>query len=170
MAEERASSAMSTPAAKTRSEPPRTTQRTASSRSSSWSVVTSCSMSASESAFSASGRLRRTTAIGSSRSTRTSSFMRQPNRDPPRRAPHCSLFLVQEALDRGLRLLGRHREREPVASMVDRLVPREVFPEVQVLLRIARRLRQLPREVVDDSIDLGIELGCGYDPVHEPPH
>src|SRR5919201_6206963 len=63
---------MPAPAANARSLPPRTMQRTASSRSSSPSRSTSSSINSSESAFSASGRLRRTTATGSSRSTRTS--------------------------------------------------------------------------------------------------
>src|SRR4026209_2931613 len=127
---------MSAPAAKALSFPPRTMQRTASSRASSWSVETSCSMSSSESAFSASGRLSVRTATAPSRSLRTSSLT----------------LLLEEALDRSLRLLGRHRQREPVAGVVDRLVPREVAPEVQVLLRVARRLRKLARQVLDHVI------------------
>ena len=67
-------------------------------------------------------------------------------------------FLLQELLDRLLRLLGRHREREPVARVVDRLVPGEVAPEVEVLLRVARRLRELAREALDEAVDLGVEL------------
>src|SRR4029453_14137092 len=115
--------------------------------------VTSCSISSSESAFSASGRLGVTTVIAPSRSLRTSSLT----------------LLLEEALDRRLRLLGRHREREPVAGVVDRLVPREVAPEVEVLLRVARRLRKLPREVLDHVVDLGVELRGRHDAVHEAP-
>ena len=70
---------------------------------------------------------------------------------------------------RRLRLLGRHREREPVARVVDRLVPCEVPPEVQVLLRVARRLRELAREVLDDGVDLRVEFRGRYRPVDEPP-
>src|SRR4029453_2450249 len=110
-------------------------------------------MSSSESAFSASGRLSVTTAIAPSRSLRTRSLT----------------LLLEEALDRGLRLLGRHREREPVAGVVDRLVPGEVAPEVQVLFRVARRLRQLAREVLDHVVDLCIQLLGRDDPVHEAP-
>ena len=66
---------MSAPAAKARSLPPSTIARTDSSRSSSASVCTSSSISSSESAFSASGRLSRTTATAPSRSVKTSSDM-----------------------------------------------------------------------------------------------
>src|SRR5262245_46293983 len=128
---------MSAPAANALSFPAMTMHRTSPSRSSSWSFSTSSTINASESAFSASGRLSVSTATAPSRSLRTSSLT----------------LLLEEALDRRLRLLGRHREREPVASVVDRLVPGEVSPEVQVLLRIAGRLRQLPREVLDDGVD-----------------
>src|SRR4029453_7142780 len=110
-------------------------------------------MSSSESAFSASGRLSVTTAIDPSRSLRTRSLT----------------LLLEEALDRRLRLLGRHREREPVAGVVDRLVPGEVAPEVEVLLRVACRLRELAREVLDHAVDLGVELGGRDDAVHEAP-
>src|SRR6188508_2593814 len=144
---------MSAPAANALSLPPRTMQSTSPSRSSSCSVETSCSMSSSESAFSASGRLSVTTAIAPSRSLRTRSLT----------------LPLEEALDRSLRLLGRHREREPVAGVIDRLVPGEVAPEVQMLFRIARRLRELAREVLDHAIDLGVELCGRHDPVHEPP-
>src|SRR5215217_1889257 len=144
---------MSAPAANALSLPPSTMQRTSSSRSRPCSVETSCSMSSSERAFSASGRLSVTTATGPSRSVRTSSLT----------------LLLEEALDRRLRLLGRHRQREPVAGVVDRLVPGEVTPEVEVLLRVAGRLRQLPSEILDHAVDLGVEVGCGYDPVHETP-
>src|SRR5262245_30452180 len=144
---------MSAPAANALSLPPTTMQRTSSSRSSSCSVETSSSMSSSESAFSASGRLSVTTAIAPSRSVRTSSLT----------------LLLEEALDRRLRLLGRHRECEPVTRVVDRLVPREVAPAVEVLLRVARRLGELPSEVFDHAVDLGVELGRRHDAVHEPP-
>src|SRR5437660_3103376 len=53
---------------------------------------------------------------------------------------------LEELLDRRARLVCRHREREPVAGVGDRLVPGEVAPEVEVLLGIARRLRELARE------------------------
>src|SRR5262245_31570181 len=122
---------MSAPAANALSFPARTMQRTSASRSSCWSVETSCSMSSSESAFSASGRLSVTTATAPSRSVRTRSLT----------------LLLEEALDRGLRFLGGHREREPVAGVVDRLVPGEVAPEVEVLLRVTRRLRQFAGQV-----------------------
>src|SRR6476619_6855291 len=144
---------MSAPAANALSFPARTMQRTSSSRSKSCNVETSCSMGSSESAFSASGRLSVTTATAPSRSLRTSSLT----------------LLLEEALDRRLRLFGRHREREPVAGVVDRLVPCEVAPEVEVLLRVARRLRQLASEVLDHAVDLGVELGGRDDAVHEAP-
>ena len=63
---------MSAPAANARSEPPRTMQRISPSSSSSRSAPTSSFISSSESAFSCFGRFSRTTAIGGSRSTRTS--------------------------------------------------------------------------------------------------
>src|SRR5215475_4141660 len=144
---------MSAPAANALSLPPRTMQRTSPSRSSSCSVETSSSISSSESAFRASGRLSVTTAIAPFRSVRTSSLT----------------LLLDEAPDRGFRLLCGHREREPVAGVVDRLVPREVAPEVEVLLRVAGRLRELAGEVLDHAVDLGVELRGRDDAVHEPP-
>src|SRR5215217_7147120 len=144
---------MSAPAANALSLPPSTMQRTSSSRSRPCSVETSCSMSSSERAFSASGRLSVTTATGPSRSVRTRSLT----------------LSLEEALDRGLRLLGRHRQREPVAGVVDRLVPGEISPEIQVLLRVAGRLRQLPGEVLDHPVDLRVEVGCRHDPIDEAP-
>src|SRR6266487_3253810 len=80
-----------------------------------------------------------------------------------------SLIFVQELLDRGLRLVRRHRERKPVARVVDRLVPGEVAPEVQVLPRVAGRLRELAQEALDDAIRLRVELVPRDDTVHEPP-
>src|SRR3954447_9984245 len=144
---------MSAPAANALSFPARTMQRTSSSRSSSVSVETSCSISSSERAFSASGRLSVTTPTAPSRSLTTTSLT----------------LSLEEALDRGLRLLRRDRQREPVAGVVDRLVPGEVAPEVQVLLRVTGRLRELPREGLDHAVDLRVELGRGNDAVPEPP-
>ena len=82
-----ASSAMSAPAANARSLPPRTMQRTASSSSSFCRAATSSSISSPDRAFSCCGRLSKTTAIGSARSTRTSaSEMPSPPPAPRRRA------------------------------------------------------------------------------------
>src|SRR4051812_31808121 len=164
---------MSAPAAKARSEPPRTMQRTSGSRSSSERVPTSSSISSSESAFSCSGRLSRTTAIAPSRSVRTRSAtstgaMSEGQSLGPARNGRGSL-LLQKAFDRGLRLVGRHRESKPVAGVVDRLVPGEVAPEVEVLLRVPRRLRKLARQALDDAVDLGVQLAGGHRSVDEPP-
>src|SRR5919201_190439 len=156
---------MSAPAAKARSLPPSTMQRTPSSRSSSCSALTSSSISSSDSAFSASGRLSRTTATLPSGSTTTWLI---GTADMPKTTTS-RLFLSDEALDCRSRLVRRHRQGEPVARVIDRLVPREVLPEVQVLLRVARRLRQLAHEVLDDRVDLRVELRRGNRPVDEAP-
>src|SRR5690348_13189229 len=66
---------------------------------------------------------------------------------------------AQEVLDRALRLVAQHREREPVARVADGVVPGEVAPPVQLLLRVARRLRELHREALDVVVDCGVELG-----------
>src|SRR5438105_4473459 len=186
---------MSAPAANARSLPPRTMQRIASSSSSSWSTRTSSSISSPESAFSCSGRLSSTTAIGSSRPRTTSSLTKCadfvtffPQRDSPWTwpvgtwptsaesvtfSPQTSCVCVpaagDEAPHRLLRLVAEHRERQPVARVVDRLVPGEVAPEVQLLLRVSRRLRELHGELRGHLVDLRVELGRGNDPVDEPP-
>ena len=66
---------------------------------------------------------------------------------------------LQERAHRGLRLLAEHRHREPVARVRRRLVPRELAPDVELRLRVARRLRQLARERLDPAVDDGVELG-----------
>src|SRR5262249_52459058 len=50
-----------------------------------------------------------------------------------------------------------------------RLVPREVSPEVEVLLGVARRLRELAGEALDQAIDFGIELVRRDRAIDEPP-
>src|SRR5687768_2938382 len=142
---------MSAPAANAFSRPARTMQRTSASRSASSNASTTSPISSSLSAFSRSGRFIVTRATGPSRSIRTSSLT------------------LEEPLHRGLRLLRGHRQGQPVAGVVDRLVPREVLPEVQVLLRVARRLRELPSEVLDHRVDLRVELRGRHDPVDETP-
>ena len=67
---------------------------------------------------------------------------------------------VEEAADRALRFVAEHREREPVARVADGLVPRDVTPPVQLLLRVPRRLGQLARELLDPLVDDGVELGA----------
>ena len=44
---------------------------------------------------------------------------------------------LEELPDRALRLVAEHREREPVACVADGLVPGDVAPPVQLLLRVA---------------------------------
>ena len=117
-----------------------TMQRICSSSSSATSASTSSPMTSSLSAFSASGRLSRTTAIGGSRSTRT------------------TLTPSPGTSRRRLRLVGRHRERQPVARVVDGLVPGEVAPEVQLLLRVAHGLRELGGELLDQLVDGRVEV------------
>ena len=53
--------------------------------------------------------------------------------------------------------------------MADRLVPGEVAPDVQLLLRVARRLRKLRGELLDPLVDGGVELGLRDDAIHETP-
>src|SRR5205823_7473374 len=65
---------------------------------------------------------------------------------------------VEERLDRVLRLVAQHRERQPVACVPDGVVPRQVAPPVELLLRVAHRLRQLRRELADELVDLRVEL------------
>src|SRR3972149_2224186 len=53
--------------------------------------------------------------------------------------------------------------------MPDRLVPREVLPEVDLLLRVPEALGELVDELVRDLADLRVQLVAGDDPVHEAP-
>src|SRR5207249_1054827 len=76
---------------------------------------------------------------------------------------------LEEPLDRVLRLVAEHREREPVARVADRLVPGDVPPPVELLLRVAHGLRQLRRQLLDDLVDLRVELARRHSPVDEPP-
>src|SRR5262245_55198866 len=76
---------------------------------------------------------------------------------------------VEEGPDRALRLVAEHRQREPVAGVPDRLVPREIAPHVQLMLRVARRLRELALEALDPPVDDRVELGRGHGPVDETP-
>ena len=59
--------------------------------------------------------------------------------------------------------------REPVARVPDGLVPGEVAPDVQLLLRVAGRLRELGGELLDPLVHGRVELCLGNDLVHEPP-
>src|SRR2546430_8646276 len=59
--------------------------------------------------------------------------------------------------------------RSPVARVADRLVPGDVPPPVELLLRVARRLRELRRELLHDLVHLRVEFRRRYDPVDEPP-
>src|SRR5688572_26017973 len=95
---------------------------------------------------------RRSSPARWSRSTTT----RVHSSSVPRRTS--AIALLQELPHRGLRLLRCHRECEPVARVVDGLVPGEVLPEVQVLLGVAGGLRELALEVLDDRVDLRVEL------------
>src|SRR5439155_10811822 len=56
-----------------------------------------------------------------------------------------------------------------VAGVADRLVPRDVAPPVELLLRVAGRLRELARELVDPLVDEGVELATGHCAVDEAP-
>src|SRR5918997_864138 len=76
---------------------------------------------------------------------------------------------LEEGTDGALRLLVQHRQRQPVARVADRLVPRDVAPPVELLLRVARRLRQLRRELLGDLVDPRVQLVPRYGPVDEPP-
>src|SRR5262245_15176766 len=76
---------------------------------------------------------------------------------------------VEEGPDRPLRLVAEHREGEPVARVADRLVPGEVAPDVELLLRVARRLRQLSHEALDPLVDGRVELRPRHGAVDEPP-
>ena len=78
-------------------------------------------------------------------------------------------FRLEERAHRVLRLVAQHREREPVARVADGLVPGEVAPDVQLLLRVARRLRELRGELLDPLVDGRVELRLGHGPVDEPP-
>ena len=78
-------------------------------------------------------------------------------------------FPTDESAHRILRLVAEHREREPVAGVADGLVPREVAPYVELLLRVARRLRKLRCELLDQLVDGRVQLRFGNSPVHEPP-
>ena len=53
--------------------------------------------------------------------------------------------------------------------MVHGLVPGEVAPEVELLLRIADGLRELRGELGDELVDRRVELGGRDRPVDEPP-
>src|SRR3954464_14734694 len=138
---------MSAPAANTRSLPPRTMQRTDASASSSSSAETSASINSPDSAFSASGRFRSPTATAPSRASSTLLNCR------------CSLAPLEERAHRALRLLAEPRHREPVASMRRVRVPRELPPDVELRLRVARRLRELAQQRLHPAVDLRIELG-----------
>src|SRR5580765_4335132 len=132
-------------------------QRTVSSASSSSSAETSASITSPDSAFSASGRFSRTTAISPSRSTSTMLNRRS------------SLAPLEERANRALRLVAEHRQREPVARVRRRRVPREVAPDIELRLRVPRRLGQLAQERLDPAIDVRVELGRGHRGVDEPP-
>src|SRR5207237_5707714 len=80
-----------------------------------------------------------------------------------------ALLPLEEAAHRGLRLLAEHRQREPVSGMADRVVPGEVAPPVELLLRVASRLRELARELVHPLVDDRVELGRRDGAVDEPP-
>src|SRR5262245_4064965 len=75
----------------------------------------------------------------------------------------------QEFLHRLARLVCRHREREPVARVVHRLMPGKVTPEVELLLRVAHGLRKLGGEALGDAVDLGVELAPRDGRVDETP-
>src|SRR4051812_31183468 len=68
------------------------------------------------------------------------------------------LSALEKGVDRATGLLVKHRQREPVARVADRRAPRQVAPEVQLLLRIAGRLRQLRRQLLDVLVDGGVQL------------
>src|SRR5207302_185344 len=84
------------------------------------------------------------------------------------RTPRRSLAL-QEAADRRLSLLAEHRQRQPVTRVADGVVPREVPPPVELLLRVAGRLRELAGELLHPLVDDGVELARRNRTVHEPP-
>ena len=88
---------------------------------------------------------------------------------PPSWRSRRSRLRSRKRADRVLRLVAEHRERQPVACVADRLVPGDVAPPVQLLLRVAHGLRELRRELVDELVDLGVELGRGDRAVDEPP-
>src|SRR5262245_34062980 len=126
-------------------------------------------MSSSDSALSCCGRFSNTTAIGSSRSTtmRGSAGVMsgsparekrawQPSGD--RSLASVGPLTIQKCLHRLLSFLSEHRQCEPVARVVHGLVPGQVAPEVELLLRITRRLGELLRELLDDLVDLRVEL------------
>src|SRR3989442_3906901 len=75
----------------------------------------------------------------------------------------------EEFLDRLLRFVAEHRESEPVAGVADRLVPRDVAPPVQVLLRVASRLRELRRQLAGVLFHCGVELCCRDSAVDQAP-
>ena len=144
---------MSAPAAKAFSEPPRTMQRISSSASSSTSASTS------EAHDLVVERVQRLRPVEED--------------DPDRRLAldedDAHSFALHELPHRFLRLLGRHREGQPVARVVDRLVPGEVAPEVELLLRVAHGLRELGRELLDQLVDRRVEVRRRHRAVHEPP-
>ena len=76
---------------------------------------------------------------------------------------------VEEATHGILRLVRHHGQRQPVARVADRLVPGEVAPHVQLLLRIAGGLRQLARQALHPGVDHVIELVGRHRPVDEAP-
>src|SRR5438105_9200315 len=80
-----------------------------------------------------------------------------------------ALLPLEEATDCGLRLLAEHRQGEPVAGMADCLVPGEVAPPVELLLRVAGRLRELAGELLDPLVDDRVELVRRDGAVDEPP-
>src|SRR6266516_2691570 len=152
-------SPISAPAAKARSEPPRTMQRTSPSSSSERRTSASSPISSPFSAFSRSGRLSSAVAIrpAGSPSTTTSG------------AGSVIALLLDEAPHGALRLRSEHRQGEPVAGVIDGFVPGEVAPEVELLLGIPGRLRQRGGELLDQLVDGRGELGGGDDPVDEAP-
>src|SRR5687767_5764571 len=78
---------------------------------------------------------------------------RSPAGAPGARCGAPLLRTVEEAANRALRLVAQHRERQPVAGVADGLVPGDVPPPVQLLLRVPGRLGELARELLDQLVD-----------------
>src|SRR5215208_4861333 len=137
-------SVKSCPAQNPRPAPVITTARISGSAASA-SASASAAWSAALKALNTSGRLSVIVSTAPSRASSTSAIS-------------ASLRPFEERLDRALRLVAEHRQREPVACVADRLVPRDVAPPVELLLRVPGRLRQLSHELLDDLVHLRVEL------------